>query len=227
MESCTGRVIVVARRLDGRLLLAALGRRERLLEAADRRAESASCLWQSLGAEHHQRDGDNQEQMCGAEDVLDHLWSLWFGRVGPLYMRRGPARAGRAINRYGRCELTLLGGGNNEGPASAAPRRALISRPTNAARRTTPHSRRASLTLSGVRSLSERRDAGEELWRLPVEQSHCGQGLRGAHGSALRLAGPDDGADGELPVEEFRRLGHDQVGPVQLTARVQVGERQP
>src|SRR3954449_4058242 len=123
MESCTGRVIVVARRLDGRLLLAALGRRERLLEAADRRAESASCLWQSLGAEHHQRDGENQEQMCGAEDVFDHLWSLWFGRVGPLYMRRGPARAGRVINATAVANLTLLGGGNNEGPASAAPRR--------------------------------------------------------------------------------------------------------
>jgi hypothetical protein len=68
-------VIVLARRLDGRLLLAPLGRRDRLLEAADRRAESASCLWQSLGAEHDQRDGENQEQVCGPEDVLDHLWS--------------------------------------------------------------------------------------------------------------------------------------------------------
>src|SRR3954469_14078002 len=79
MKSCAGRVIVLARRLDGRLLLARLGRRERLLEAAHRRAESASCFWQSLGAEHDQRDGENQEQVCGAEDVLDHLWSLRFG----------------------------------------------------------------------------------------------------------------------------------------------------
>src|SRR3954451_8079183 len=76
MESCAGRVIVLARRLDGRLLLAPLGHRERLLEAADRRAQSASCLWQSLGAEHDQRDGENQEQVCGVEDVFDHLWSL-------------------------------------------------------------------------------------------------------------------------------------------------------
>src|SRR3954465_5261871 len=79
MESCAGRVIVLARRLDGRLLLAPLGHRERLLEAADRRAQSASCLRQSLGAEHDQRDGENQEQVCGAEDVFNHLWSLWFG----------------------------------------------------------------------------------------------------------------------------------------------------
>src|SRR3954449_3128749 len=78
----------------------------------------------------------------------------------------------------------------------------------------------SSLTLSGVRSLSERCYAGEELWRLPVEQSHGGQGRRGAHGSAFRLAGPDDRAGWELPVEEFRRLGHDQVGLVELTAPV-------
>src|SRR3954469_15568379 len=121
MESCAGGVIVLAQRLDGRLLLAALGRRERLLEAADRRAESASCLWQSLGAEHHQRDGENQEQMCGAEDVFDHLWSLSSGRGGRRYMPRGPARAGRAISRYGRCELTLLGGGNIRGARFSGP----------------------------------------------------------------------------------------------------------
>src|SRR4051812_46985480 len=77
--------------------------------------------WQSLGAEHHQRDGENQEQMCGAEDVFDHLWSLWFGRVGPLYMRRGPARAGRVINRYGRCDLTLLGGWQQRGARFSGP----------------------------------------------------------------------------------------------------------
>src|SRR4051794_28012344 len=97
MGSCVARVIVVARRLDGRLLLARAGHRERLLEAADRRAESASCLWQSLGAEHDQRDDENQEQVCGAEDVFDHVWSLWLGPVGPLCMRRGSARAERAI----------------------------------------------------------------------------------------------------------------------------------
>src|SRR3954451_1985312 len=84
MKSCAGGVFVLARRLDGRLLLARLGRRERLLEAAERRAETASCLWQSLGAEHYQRDGENQEQVRGAEDVFDHLWSLSFGPVGPL-----------------------------------------------------------------------------------------------------------------------------------------------
>src|SRR3954453_19913838 len=86
---------------------------------------------------------------------------------------------------------------------------ALISRPTDAARRTTPPSRHSLLTLSGVRSLGERRDAGEELWRLPLEQPHGGQELRGAYGSAFRLAGPADRADWELPVEELRRLGHD------------------
>src|SRR3954452_20455308 len=100
MRSCARRVIVLARRLDGRLLLARLGRRERLLEAAERRAETASCLWQSLGPEHDQRDGENQEQVCGAEDVFDHLWSLSFGPVGPL-----------------------CGDGVDEGPVSEAPRR--------------------------------------------------------------------------------------------------------
>src|SRR4051794_20560913 len=80
---------------------------------------------------------------------------------------------------------------------------ALISRPTDAARRTAPHSRRSSLTLRGVRGRGERGDAGEELWRLPAEQPHGGQELRGAHGGPLRLAGPDDRADRELPVEEF------------------------
>src|SRR4051794_41866265 len=88
-------------------------------------------------------------------------------------------------------------------------------------------SRRSSLTLSGVRGPGERRDAGEELWRLPVEQSHGGQGLRGAHGSAFRLTGPDDRADRELPVEELRRLGHDQVRLVKLTAPGQGGGRPP
>src|SRR4051794_33066755 len=139
MESCAGRVIVLGRRLDGRLLLAPLGRRERLLEAAHRRAGSASCLWQSLGAEHDQRDDENQEQVCGAEDVLDHLWSLWFGPVGPpLRMRLGPGRAGRAITRQGACAIGLdAGNGDNEGPASAAPSSTLSSqtnecRPKNA-----------------------------------------------------------------------------------------------
>src|SRR4051812_31190474 len=100
MRSCAGGVIVLAQRLDGRLLLAPLGRREGLLEAADRRAESASCLWQSLGAEHDQRDGENQEQVCGAEDVFDHQWSLWFRGSRPaLCMCLGRARAGRAITR--------------------------------------------------------------------------------------------------------------------------------
>src|SRR3954469_25868372 len=136
MESCAGRVIVLARRLDGRLLFAPLRSRERLLEAADRRAESASCLWQSLGAEHDQRDGENQEQVCGAEDVFDYLWSLWFRASRPPRRRSHP---------HGR---------------SMPPER------------TTPHSRRSSLAVSGVRSLGERRDAGEELWRLPFEQSH-------------------------------------------------------
>src|SRR3954470_13453137 len=75
MESCAGRVIVLAR-LDGRLLLAPLARRDRLLEAGDRRAESAFCPWQSLGAEYDQRDGENHQQVCGAEDVFDRLWSV-------------------------------------------------------------------------------------------------------------------------------------------------------
>src|SRR4051812_44298538 len=111
MESCAGRVIMLARRLDGRLLLVPLGRRERLLEASDRRAESASCLWESLGAEHDQRDDEDQEQVCGADDVWDHLWSLWFGPVGPpLCMRLGPARAGRALTGYVRCDWRRCGG---------------------------------------------------------------------------------------------------------------------
>src|SRR4051794_5429226 len=122
MESCAGRVIVLARRLDGRLLLAPLGRRERLLEAADRRAESPSCLWESLGAEHDQRDGENQEQVRGAEEALDHLWSLSFGAVGPpLWMRLRLARAG--VRSPAECVAIGLdaGDGDDEGAASAAP----------------------------------------------------------------------------------------------------------
>src|SRR3954451_19096270 len=94
MKSGAGRVIVLARRLDGRLLLARLGRRERLLEAAHRRAESASCFWQSLGAEHDQRDRENQEQVCGAEDVFDHLWS--FVRANRPALDTARARSSRA-----------------------------------------------------------------------------------------------------------------------------------
>src|SRR3954464_11535627 len=74
-----GRVIGLARRLDRGLLLATFGRGERVLEAADRRAKPAACLRQSLGAEHDQRDDQDQEEMSGAEDVLDHAWSLRFG----------------------------------------------------------------------------------------------------------------------------------------------------
>src|SRR3954452_22841798 len=123
MESWAGRVIVLARRLDGRLLLAPLGRRERLLEVADRRAESASGLWQSLGAEHDQRDDENQEQVCGAEDVWDHLCSLWFGPVGPpLCMRLGPARAGRAIPLVRPLRLASCGDAQLRGTCFSGPR---------------------------------------------------------------------------------------------------------
>src|SRR5215212_1442511 len=117
MESCAGRVIVLARRLDGRLLIAPLGHRDRLLEAADRRAESASCLGQSLGAEHDQRDGENQEQVCGAEDVLDHFWSVWFGPVGPLWIWLG-ARSSRARDYALSALRPALGAGlaTDEGP---------------------------------------------------------------------------------------------------------------
>src|SRR5215212_10223594 len=123
MKSRAGRVIVLARRLDGRLLLARLGRRERLLEAAHRRAESASCFWQSLGAEHDQRDGENQEQVCGAEDVLDHLWSLWFGPIGPLWIRLGARSSGARDYALSALRPALDAGlATDEGPASAAPR---------------------------------------------------------------------------------------------------------
>src|SRR4051794_40581695 len=70
-----GRVIRVARALDGELVLPPLGRGKRLLEAADRRAEPAPRFRQSLGAEHDQRDGEEQEQVSRAEDVLDHRGS--------------------------------------------------------------------------------------------------------------------------------------------------------
>src|SRR3954447_7886432 len=143
-------------------------------------------------------------------------------------MRLGPARAGRCDH-----PLSALQSASMRGIATTRDLLkwplvdALISWPTNAVPKHDTASRRPSLTLSGVRGPGERRDAGEELWRLPVEQSHGGQGLRGAHGSAFCLTGPDDRADWELPVEELRRLGHDQVRLVQLTAPVQVGERQP
>src|SRR3954469_20151836 len=72
--------------------------------------------------------------------------------------------------------------------------------------------RRGSLlTLRGVRSVRERLDAREELRRLPVEQPHGGQELRGAEGSALGAGGADDRAPRELRVEEARRLGQDPV----------------
>src|SRR4051795_1178436 len=74
---CAGGVIGLARRLDRGLRVAAFGRGERVLEAADRRAKPAACLRQSLGAEHDQPDDQDQEEVSGAEDVLDHVWSLW------------------------------------------------------------------------------------------------------------------------------------------------------
>src|SRR3954468_5068643 len=161
MESCAGRVIVLARRLDGRLLLARLGRRERVLEAADRRAESASCLRQSLGAEHDQRGGEKREEVGGAEGAGNHRWSLSFGAVGPpLSMRLRLARAG--VRSPATCVAIGLdaGGWRGRGSRFGAPLvDALMPRPTNAARRATPRRRGCSLTLSGVRSLGERRDA--------------------------------------------------------------------
>src|SRR4051812_46844415 len=86
--------------------------------------------------------------------------------------------------------------------------------------------RRFSPTLSGVRSLRERRDAGEELRRLSPEQAHGGQELRRAQGRALGVAGTDDRAARELPIEELRRLGHDPVGLEQRPTRLQVRERE-
>src|SRR4051794_23041944 len=135
MESWAGRVIVLARRLDGRLLLAPLGRRQRLLEVADRRAESASGVWQSLGAQHDQRDDENQEQVCGAEDVWDHLWSLWLGPVGPpLCMPLGPARAGRAITLVRPLRLASMRGCATTRDLLQRPLvDALIRRPANVA----------------------------------------------------------------------------------------------
>src|SRR4051794_22928594 len=142
MESCAGRVIVLARRLDGRLLLAPLGRRERLLEAAERRAETASRLWQSLGAEHDQRDGENQEQVCGAEDVFDHLWSLWFRASRPAAVHAsGPLEQG--VRSTAKCLAIGCGGWQRRGSCFSGPLvDALIPRPTNAAARATPDSRR-------------------------------------------------------------------------------------
>src|SRR3954465_4283691 len=76
MRLAAGRAIGLGRRLDRGLLLARLDSRQRVLEATDRRAESAPRLRQSLGAEHDQRDNEDQEQVAGAEDVLDHhAWS--------------------------------------------------------------------------------------------------------------------------------------------------------
>src|SRR3954469_5616002 len=122
MESCAGRVIVLARRLDGRLLLAGLGHRERLFKAADPRAESASCLWQSLGAERHQRDGENQEQVCGAENVLDHLWSLWFGASRPAAVH-APKALEQGVGSPANCIATgSLPGWQQRGTCFSRPR---------------------------------------------------------------------------------------------------------
>src|SRR3954451_4938357 len=82
-----------------------------------------------------------------------------------------------------------------------------------------------SLTLSRVRGVCERLDGGEELWRLSVEQPHCDQAARRAQGGTLRPGGPDDRALRELPIEEGRWLGHDEVGPAQVPAPLQLGER--
>src|SRR4051812_7102042 len=61
----------LARRLHRSPLVVPLRRRERLLEAADRRAEAAPGLRQSLGAEHDQCDGEDHEQMRRVEEALD------------------------------------------------------------------------------------------------------------------------------------------------------------
>src|SRR3954465_14409731 len=82
-----GRVIGLAQRLDRGRPLAPCARGERVLEAADRRAEPAAGLRQSLGAEHDQRDHQDQEEMTGTEDVLDHALSLWFGFIARPYVR--------------------------------------------------------------------------------------------------------------------------------------------
>src|SRR3954465_12985690 len=130
MESCAGGVIVLAQRLGGRLLLPPLGRRERLLEAADRRAESASCLWQSLGAEHDQSDDEDKEQVCGADEVLDHVWLVLVVRgSGPADVHAPRARLEQGVRSPATCVAIGVdaGDGNDEGPASAGPSLTLSS----------------------------------------------------------------------------------------------------
>src|SRR3954453_19478227 len=127
-------------------------------------------------------------------------------------MRPATARAGRCGHAVSALRsASMRGMATTREPASTTPRPRSHLMADECRPKHDTASRRSSLTLSGVRGPGERRDAGEELWRLPVEQPQGRQGFRGAPGIAFCLTGPDDRADWELPVEELRRLGHDQV----------------
>jgi hypothetical protein len=78
------------RRLDAARLahdlivgLALIGAK-RAAEVADSLAERAAGLWQSLGAEHEQRDNEDEKQVGGLKDVVDewhrHKLTRW-GRL--------------------------------------------------------------------------------------------------------------------------------------------------
>src|ERR1700676_2702914 len=52
----------------------------------------------------------------------------------------------------------------------------------------------------------------KELLRLTDEEPITRKCLHSSHSRTLRLRGPNDGTRRELPAEEYRRLGHDEIG---------------
>ena len=78
-----------------------------------------------------------------------------------------------------------------------------------------------------VCGLCQLSDDGKELPRLPDEQLILGECPGRARRGALGLGRPDDRDGRELPLQERRRLGQDQVRLGQLAVGVQVREHQP
>jgi hypothetical protein len=70
-DSLSGAAVFVAGDLlVTRLVMLAI---DRALEVMDAAAYGAACLGQPLWSEHKQRDHENQEKMCGLDNVADHV----------------------------------------------------------------------------------------------------------------------------------------------------------
>src|SRR2546427_8433775 len=77
----------------------------------------------------------------------------------------------------------------------------------------------ASPSSGAIGRLGQLRQGGEEGGRLAHEQACPCQEINCTHRRSLGLRRPNDGADGELAVEEDRWLRHDEVGLEGLTAK--------